>query len=55
MSTVTRRIKEIKQPYGGYIKPSQFEVRQLDDKYALYEVMNKYNINSLKEIIGGVK
>ena len=25
MSSVTGRIKEIKQPYGGYIRPSQFE------------------------------
>lgn len=49
MSTVTRRIKEIKQPYGGYIKPYQFEVRQLDDKYALYE---KENIHA--SIIGTV-
>lgn len=24
MSTVTERISEIKQPYGGYLKPSQF-------------------------------
>lgn len=25
MSSVTGRISEIKQPRGGYIKPSQFE------------------------------
>lgn len=25
MSSVTQRIKEIKQPYGGYIKPNEFE------------------------------
>lgn len=31
MSSVTARINSIKQPYGGYIKPSQFEVTILDD------------------------
>lgn len=28
---VTKRIKEIKQPYGGYIKPSQFKKIELHD------------------------
>ncbi|MBQ7681896.1 MAG: hypothetical protein IJT31_06770 [Oscillibacter sp.] len=31
MSTVTQRIGEIRQPRGGYIKPSQFTARFMDD------------------------
>lgn len=31
MSTVTARINDIKQPKGGYIKPSQFSVEEIDD------------------------
>jgi hypothetical protein len=31
MTTVTRRIKEVKQPRGGYINPKAMEVRQLED------------------------
>lgn len=31
MSSVTARIKQIKQPRGGYIKPSAFEITELDD------------------------
>lgn len=35
MSSVTQRIKEIKQPRGGYIKPSQFNVTKIDDGHTL--------------------
>lgn len=35
MSSVTKRIKEVKQPRGGYIKPALFETIQLDDKIVL--------------------
>lgn len=37
MSSVTGRIKEIKQPYGGYVKPSQFAIYKMDDGHVLYE------------------
>lgn len=40
MSSVTARIKEIKQPRGGYIKPSQFNVEQIDDGNILNEYEN---------------
>lgn len=40
MSSVTGRISEIKQPRGGYIKPSQFEVHNLDDGLTLSENEN---------------
>ena len=37
MSSVTQRIKEIKQPYGGYLKPSEFEEIQYSDNNELME------------------
>lgn len=37
MSSVTQRIQEIKQPRGGYIKPSQFETKIIDDGKTLSE------------------
>lgn len=37
MSSVTQRIKEIKQPYGGYIKPNEFEKIQFEDDNKLAE------------------
>ncbi len=40
MSSVTGRISEIKQPRGGYINPSQFEVQNLDDGLTLSENEN---------------
>ncbi len=40
MSSVTQRIKEIKQPRGGYIKPSQFQMVQMDDGQMLNENEN---------------
>lgn len=40
MNTVTGRIKEIKQPRGGYIKPSEFDVIQLNDNKELYPKEN---------------
>lgn len=35
MPSVTNRIKEVKQPRGGYIKPSQFEVIDMNDGFTL--------------------
>ena len=35
MSSVTKRIGEIKQPRGGYLKPSQMKVVQLSDSCTL--------------------
>lgn len=40
MSSVTARIQEIKQPYGGYISPSQFEAYKLADSQKLYKIEN---------------
>ena len=31
MTTVTRRVKEVTQPRGGYINPRSMRVKQLDD------------------------
>ncbi len=35
MSTVTGRIRSIKQPYGGYVRPSSFEKIKFDDGITL--------------------
>lgn len=40
MSSVTGRITEIKQPYGGYLKPSAFRVTDLNDGITLNETEN---------------
>lgn len=40
MSSVTKRISEIKQPRGGYVKPSQFEIHKIDDGHILSETEN---------------
>lgn len=40
MSSVTKRISEIKQPRGGYVKPSQLEVKVIDDGKVLFEEEN---------------
>lgn len=40
MSSVTNRIKEIKQPRGGYIKPSSMKIIELDDGKTLNEQEN---------------
>ena len=40
MKSVTQRIKEIKQPKGGYINPKDFEITQLDDGIKLKENEN---------------
>ncbi len=40
MSSVTQRIREIKQPRGGYIKPSQFKLQKIDDEKILNEQEN---------------
>lgn len=40
MKSVTQRIKEIKQPRGGYINPKIFEKIQLDDENILNEEEN---------------
>lgn len=36
MVSVTQRIKEIKQPYGGYLRPSTMDKVQLPNKEELY-------------------
>lgn len=40
MSSVTARIKAVKQPRGGYIKPSMFESIQFDDENVLFSNEN---------------
>ncbi len=40
MSSVTQRIKEIKQPRGGYVKPSQFKLQKINDGQILNEQEN---------------
>ena len=40
MNSVTGRIKEVKQPRGGYIKPSQFKEIKLEDNKSLNEKEN---------------
>ena len=40
MSSVTKRISEIKQPRGGYVKPSQFDIHKIDDGCVLAENEN---------------
>lgn len=40
MSSVTARIGVVKQPTGGYIKPSQFEAHKIDDGLVLNETEN---------------
>ena len=40
MSSVTNRIKEIKQPRGGYIKPSSMKIIELNDGKTLNEQEN---------------
>ena len=40
MSSVTKRISEIKQPRGGYIRPAQLSIRTIDDQRILYEEEN---------------
>lgn len=40
MSSVTQRIKAIKQPRGGYVKPSQFTIQKIEDGQTLNENEN---------------
>lgn len=40
MPSVTQRIKEIKQPHGGYVRPRDFRVIELQDGYTLSESEN---------------
>ena len=40
MSSVKKRISEIKQPRGGYVKLSQFERYKIDDECVLNEKEN---------------
>lgn len=40
MATVTDRARNVKQPRGGYIKPSEFEVIELNDGITLNEEEN---------------
>ena len=40
MASVTQRIQSIKQPYGGYIRPSKFETKLFDDGFTLNDKEN---------------
>lgn len=44
MSSVTGRIKEIKQPNGGYIKPSLFSITECEDDKLLFDAENIHSI-----------
>ncbi len=44
MSSVTTRIKSIKQPRGGYVKPAQFAVREMSDPNTLNEKENVHPV-----------
>lgn len=44
MSSVTARIAEVKQPRGGYIKPSQFVTQKLENNMKLNENENIHGI-----------
>lgn len=44
MYSVTQRIKAIKQPRGGYVKPKDFNVTQLNDSIELYQEENIHSI-----------
>ena len=37
MASVTQRIKQIKQPYGGFLKPSEFKITHLGETESLKE------------------
>lgn len=43
MSSVTARIKQVKQPYGGYIRPSSMEVTAFDDGKSLNTIENVHS------------
>lgn len=61
MSSVTERIKSIKQPYGGYIRASQFKEIVEDDGLILNENENVHTsvvgmaVDYLTRFIGGAK
>ena len=40
MASVTQRIKQIKQPYGGYLKPSMFKIIKLPSADTLFPEEN---------------
>ncbi len=42
MASVTQRIKQIKQPHGGYLKPSEFKKEEFIDN----EILKEENIHS---------
>lgn len=44
MVSVTQRIKQVVQPRGGYIKPKDFSITELNDGIALHEAENIHAI-----------
>lgn len=44
MVSVTARIKEVKQPRGGYINPKKFSIKELVDEKQLYATENIHPI-----------
>ena len=44
MTSVTRRIRQIKQPWGGYIRPKEFTVVDLNDNLELNPEENVHSI-----------
>ena len=48
MSSVTQRVSQIKQPYGGYLRPRDFECIVLNDDNVLSEQENIHpSLNSV--------
>ena len=54
MASVTQRIKEIKQPRGGYLKPSEFEKIQFETVRSLFVAAGEGEVSEkvlLREIL----
>lgn len=51
MVSVTQRIKQVKQPRGGYIKPSEMRTRRLDDGH---ETAMDHKIENIHPILVGI-
>ena len=50
MKSVTQRIKEIKQPTGGYINPREFKIIELEDQIELNNEEKDKLLNNLDEL-----
>ena len=53
MYSVTGRVKEVKQPRGGYIKPSEFDVINLNDGKKIGNIID-YKIDPTNGVIASI-